>query len=45
MNKMDAEAQATLRDINSPPPLMLDGKEVPRENWAAKPGELGSGDE
>ncbi len=45
ISKANDEAQATLRDLNSPPPLMLDGKEVPRENWAAKPGEPGSGTE
>lgn len=42
--RADAAAQATLRDITAPPPLVgADGKVVPRENWAAKPGELGSG--
>ncbi len=45
ISKANDEAQATLRSLNNPPPLMLDGKEVPRENWAAKPGEPGSGTE
>ncbi len=43
MNAMDAAAKATIQDLGKVPDLIgADGKVVPRENWAAKPGELGN---